>query len=109
MISKKLVGLAMNPEEMPEQASTRKRNLWQQQINIPSRILKILCLLCVLVAWGIVILKDYPLRIKYELFLYLAFWSSVGSLIGLVISKKSDRGLFWGAIIGAVLAAVLMC
>jgi hypothetical protein len=98
----------MNPEELPEQSTQNKHSLWQRQINVSPQIQLVLCLLSSISACAIVLLMDYPLSIKFNFFLYLTFWSSVGSLIGLVISKKRDRGLFWGAIIGAVLAAVLM-
>jgi hypothetical protein len=100
----------MKPEEMPEQSLPKKHSLWQKQIKIPSQIQIILCLFCVIFIWVILFfLKDYPLSVKYDLFLYLAFWSSVGSLIGFAVAKKRDRGMFLGAIIGAILAAVLMC
>jgi hypothetical protein len=99
----------MNPDEMPEPSSPKKHSLWQQQIYVPPHIQIILCLLCVIFTWGNLFFTDYPLSVKYELFLYLAFWASVGSLIGFALTKKRDRGMFLGAIIGAILAAVLMC
>jgi hypothetical protein len=97
----------MNPEEMPEPSSPKKHSLWRQQINVPPHIQIILCLLCVICIWGNLFLTNHTLNVKYELFLYLAFWAGVGSLIGFALSK--DRGMFLGAIIGANLAAILMC
>jgi hypothetical protein len=107
-------------EEYPEPATPNK-HWWQKQINLtpqwfwhykmnlPQRVQLVLCILVIALICLLLSQMDYPLFIKYSLFLYLAFWTSIGSLVGLVVSKNSIHGPFLGAIIGAVLAAVLMC
>jgi hypothetical protein len=99
----------MNDEQCSVRTSQSNHNWWQYQIIISRRLLLILSFLVVLTTLIVVSLVDYPLSCKVQLSLFIVFCSGVGSLIGVFLTKKRDRGLFLGAIIGEILVAVLMC
>ena len=58
--------------------------------------------------WVLLPLPVSPFSLNVGLFVYLAHWAGVGGLIGFALSKQ-DRGVALGCIVGALLAAFLMC
>jgi hypothetical protein len=81
---------------------------------IPPSILASLFLLGVVQHWGLGFLAVHGFISNVPnpilgFASYFGHWSSVGGLIGFALSRNGGRGSLIGVIIGAILAALLMC